>query len=201
MATARKKKSATRVRKSARRRSGSRRPRSGPRKLPNWSLLILGLAIGTVVTVIIQWAVSTARTPGTGLNHFFSRPAPPAQETTTPVAKPLPKPSYDFYTILPGDEIVIPDKEWEDIGHTRETGVRYTLQAAAYNNYEDADRLRATLAINGLDSKIQKVTIGNKKTYYRVRLGPFDRPVDAEDVNRKLATMGIKALRLKLKKN
>jgi cell division protein FtsN len=202
MAAARRKKSATRVRKTTtRRRTTGRSTRSGPRKLPNWSLLILGLAIGVVVAVLIQWLTSTARTPGTGLHNLLTRPGKPAQQPRTQTARPQPKTTYDFYNMLPGDETVIPDQEWEGIGRTRDTSVAYVLQAAAYNNYNDADRLKAQLAINGLTSEIQKVVVGSTKTYYRVRLGPYDRAIDAEDANRKLSKMGIKALRLKVKKN
>lgn len=180
---------------------GSRRgTSSGPRKLPNWSLLVLGLAIGIVVAVLVQWVATTARTPGSGLHNLLTRPAKPAQQQKVIVAKPRPKTTYDFYNILPGDEAVIPDTEWEGIGRTRDPGVEYVLQAAAYNSFEDADRLKAKLAFNGLTSEIQKVTVGNKKTYYRVRLGPYDRAIDAEDANRKLVEMGIQALRLKIRK-
>ena len=202
MAAARRKKSATRVRKTTtRRRTSARRTRSGPRKLPNWSLLILGLAIGIVVAVLVQWVANTARTPGSGLHNLLTRPDKPTVQKKTKVAKPRPKTTYDFYNILPGEEKVIPDQEWEGIGRTREPDVSYVLQAAAYNNYKDADRLKAQLAFNGLSSEIQKVTVGNKKTYYRVRLGPFDRAIDAEDANLKLSKLGIKALKLKVKKN
>jgi cell division protein FtsN len=202
MAAARRKKSATRVRKTTtRRRTGGRSKRTGPRKLPNWSLLILGLAIGVVVAVLIQWVASTARTPGTGLHNLLTRPGKPTQQPRIQTAKPPPKTTYDFYNILPGEETVIPDQEWEGISRTRDTSVAYVLQAAAYTNYKDADRLKAQLAINGLTSEIQKVVVGNSKTYYRVRLGPYDRAIDAADANRKLSKMGIKALRLKVKKN
>ena len=201
MAAARRKKSATRVRKTTtRRRTGSRRS-GGPRKLPNWSLLVLGLAIGVVVAVLVQWVATTTRTPGSGLHSLLTRPAKPVQQKKVVVAKPPPKTTYDFYNILPGDEVVIPDTEWEGIARTRDPGVEYVLQAAAYNSFEDADRLKAKLAFNGLTSEIQKVTVGNKKAYYRVRLGPYDRAIDAEDANKKLSKMGIKALRLKVKKD
>lgn len=95
---------------------------------------------------------------------------------------------------------MVEDSEWERIGRTRDADVSYILQAAAYNRYADADRLKAKLAINGLQSEIQKVTVGNKRSYYRVRLGPYDRTIDAEDANRKLSKLGIKALRLKVRK-
>jgi cell division protein FtsN len=195
------KKSATRRKKTTyRRRPATRR---GRRKLPNWSLLVLGLAIGVVIAVLVQWISTTVNTPGSGLHNILTRPAQsvtkPKTKSRPMVAKPSQKTKYDFYTILPEGEAVVEDSEWERISSTREAGVSYVLQAAAYNRYADADRLKARLAINGLASEIQKITVGNKRTYYRVRLGPFDRAIDAEDANRKLAKMGIKALRLKVR--
>lgn len=190
------KKSATRRKKTAyRRRSPARR---GARKIPNWSLLVLGLAIGVIVVILAQWIISTVNTPGSGLHNILARAEKPKVEPKPTVAKPTKKTRYDFYTLLPEGESVIEDSEWDKIGSARDPNVSFVLQAAAYNHYADADQLKARLAINGLASKIQKVTVGNNRTYYRVRLGPFKRAIDAEDANRKLAKLGIKALRLKV---
>jgi cell division septation protein DedD len=174
----------------------------GKRKLPNWTLLVLGLAIGVVVVVSTQWAIERARTPGTGLHNLFTpAPAPPpAPAVHHQTTKPLPKPTYDFYTILPETETVIPDREWNDLKNKPEKGAQYVLQAASYNNFHQADQLKARLALNGLISTIQKVTIGDKGTFYRVRLGPFSNAADADAVNRKLTALGVKALRLRVKK-
>jgi len=54
-----------------------------------------------------------------------------------------------------------------------EAGVNYILQAAAYTNSDDADRLKARLVLNGMEPRIEKITVGDKGTYYRVRLGPY----------------------------
>jgi cell division protein FtsN len=194
-----------RRKKTASRRTGAtprRTPRrSGARKLPNWSLLVLGLAIGIVVVMLVQWVVQRAQTPGTGLHNVLVRK--PDTAPATPTKPPAPsnniKTSYDFYTILPESEAVIPDREWSDLARQQQQGVQYMLQAASYNNYADADRLKARLAFSGVVSEIQKVTVGNKGTFYRVRLGPFDRAIDADDASRKLAELGIKPLVLKLK--
>lgn len=193
----RRKKSATRKKKTTNRRRGY--TRRGTRKLPNWSLLILGLAIGVVLVVTVQWISKTSQTPGSGLHNILNRPKKIKAVKQAPKPKTVPKPDFDFYTILPESETVIPDKEWQGIARTREPNVRYVLQAAAYNRYADADRLKARLALNGLESKIQKIIVGKQRTYYRVRLGPFDRPIDAEDVHRKLQNLGIRALKLKVK--
>ncbi len=191
------KKSAVRRKKTTyRRRPAARR---GQRKLPNWSLLVLGLAIGIIVAVLVQWIVSTVNTPGSGLHNILTRPEKPTTKPATAEKKPTQKTSYDFYTLLPENETVVEDSEWREIRRTQDEKYSFVLQAAAYNHYDDADRLKAKLAINGLQSTIQKVTVGNTRVYYRVRLGPFERAIDAEDANRKLAKLGIKALRLKVK--
>lgn len=200
MATTRRKKKANvrRTRPAPRRKTSRTR---GKRKLPNWTLLVLGLAIGVVVVVSIQWAVNRARTPGTGLHNLLSRPpVPPPPVVQHRAPPPVPKPTYDFYTILPETETVIPDREWDKLRREPEKGVQYVLQAASYNNFQQADQLKARLAINGLVSTIQKVTIGDKGTFYRVRLGPYHNAADADAANRKLSSLGVKALRLRLKK-
>lgn len=196
MAIKRKKSAVRRKKTTYRRRPAARR---GQRKLPNWSLLVLGLAIGIIVAVLVQWIVSTVNTPGSGLHNILTRPEKPATKPATAEKKPAQKTSYDFYTLLPESETVVDDSEWREIRRTQDTNVSFVLQAAAYNHYADADRLKAKLALNGLPSTIQKVTVGNKRVYYRVRLGPFRRAIDADDANRKLAKLGIKALRLKVK--
>jgi len=197
MATKRKKSTTRRKKTSYRRRPSTRR---GRRKLPNWSLLVLGLAIGVVGSVLVLTIIPTVNTPGSGLNNILTRTEKPKTRPKPVATKPSQKTKYDFYTILPEGEAVVEDSEWEQISRTREADVSYVLQAAAFNRYKDADRLKAKLAINGLQSEIQKITAGNKRVYYRVRLGPFDRARDAEDANRKLASMGIKALRLKVQR-
>lgn len=194
-----------RRKKTTARRTGAttRRPkRSGPRRLPNWSLLILGLAIGIVVVILVQWVAQRAQTPGTGLHHVLVRkPDAASAAPERPAAPPASaKTSYDFYTILPESEAVIPEREWSDMARQPQPGAQYMLQAASYNNYADADRLKARLAFSGIVSEIQKVVLGDKGTFYRVRLGPFDRAIDADDASRRLAELGIKPMVLKLKK-
>jgi len=73
------------------------------------------------------------------------------------------------------------------------------LQAGSYRAVADAERLRANLGLRGLKSQIQKVTIGERGDFYRVRLGPFATYQAMEEVHRQLGRAGVKALRLKMK--
>ena len=47
------------------------------------------------------------------------------------------------------------------------------LQAGSFSSYTDADRMKARLAMLGIASQIQKVSI-DEKNYNRVRIGPVE---------------------------
>ncbi len=75
---------------------------------------------------------------------------------------------------------------------------RYMLQAGAFNRIEDADRLKARLALAGLESAIQKVTIEGRGDFFRVRLGPYDGAENLRAADATLGLLGIKSLKLKV---
>ena len=79
---------------------------------------------------------------------------------------------------MPKFEVVIPEKERvvrPDLKSTPETRRgTYVLQAGSYKNFADADRVRAQLALQGIESKVQKVTMGDE-SWHRVRIGPISK--------------------------
>jgi cell division protein FtsN len=115
----------------------------------------------------------------------------------TPADKPS-EPRFDFYTLLPEMEIVVPEQQ---IRGKPEQGVRqverpgtYYLQVGSFKNGEQADRLKAELAIKGFETLIQKVTIDNNQateTWHRVRVGPFSELEALNSARRKLKSTGI----------
>lgn len=179
------------------------------KNLAGWQLLLIGLASGLLIMWAAQHLVHGGR-PFRGLAALFSRSpgakSAPVQPATTPA--PQPKPKFDFYTILPEVETVIPDrtgrggtgKSAAAVPNRPEKGTSYVLQAAAYASSSDADQLRARLALAGLEAYTQKVVIQGRGAYYRVRLGPFARLQDMDATDRRLAKLGIKAIRLKVRK-
>ncbi len=50
----------------------------------------------------------------------------------------------------------------------------YVLQAGSYKNFADADRVRAKLALQGIESNVQKVSVDND-TWHRIRIGPISK--------------------------
>lgn len=96
--------------------------------------------------------------------------SPPAQaDTPPPSAKP--RVDYTFYGILPGDK---PAKPIEP-PKSNET---WWLQVAALKNPAEADRLKARLALLGLQVSTQKVESAGQ-SLFRVRVGPYKREDDA----------------------
>ena len=56
----------------------------------------------------------------------------------------------------------------------------YVLQAGSYRNFADADRIRAQLALQGIESKVQKVSV-DSDTWHRIRVGPIS---NLDELNR-----------------
>lgn len=196
-AAPRRRKTAVRRRKTATRSTSS----GSKRKLPNWSLLVLGLAIGLLLAWLVQLIVNGIRTPDSGINNLITKSRSQNQATPNkPATKPVTaKPTYDFYTILPETETPIAEREWaKQKSVTGEREVRYILQAASYSDYKDADRLKARLILNGLSPTIEKVTIEGKGTFHRVRIGPLSSVAEVDRARAQLDILGIKPMLLKL---
>jgi len=55
------------------------------------------------------------------------------------------------------------------------------LQAGSFSNVDEAEKLKAKLAMLGVEANIQTATIPDKGVWYRVRLGPYK---NADDLSR-----------------
>jgi cell division protein FtsN len=187
----------------ARRRS----PGRGSRWLKRgWVLLLLGIGIG--VAGMMLWQLLAHRAEGrSGLANLLSslhRPAAGVKKAPPSPPPSPPKPTFDFYTILPETETVLPPESRAARSKTAkakpEQGVTYILQAGSFASFEEADQLKARLALAGMVAQIQKVTVEGKGTYHRVRLGPYEGLEQLDAADQQLQKMGIKAIRLKVKK-
>jgi cell division protein FtsN len=108
--------------------------------------------------------------------------------------KPQP-PQFDFYTILPKKEVIVPDHEIKT--RTREERVgknkkaSYVIQAGSSQDINDADKLRAKLALMGIESKIQKAKV-ESATWYRVKIGPYTQMASVNTIISRLQSNGMK---------
>ena len=107
----------------------------------------------------------------------------------------------DFYETLPKFEVVVPEKDKDVRRNTPGAQVdkpgAYVLQAGSYRNYADADRIKAMLALQGVTSKVEKVTI-DTDTWHRVRIGPIRDLKNLDETRRKLREAQIDAIVIKV---
>ena len=118
--------------------------------------------------------------------------------------EPTPEPSesrFTFYNMLPNFEVIIPEQEPDVEVDARPQAViepgLYVLQAGSFSSFADADRRRAELALHGIESSIQRVTIDNK-AYHRVRIGPTDDLDELNILRSRLRAARIDVLRIRL---
>lgn len=173
----------------------------------------LGVFTGLLVGLFVAFLVYIKMQPGTGsAPQVIIKETLPAPSTAEPqeaqeaeVDKP-PEPRFDFYTLLPEMEIVVPEQQ---IRGKPEQGVRqverpgtYYLQVGSFKNNEQADRLRAELAIKGFETVVQKVTIDNNQnteTWHRVRVGPFSELGALNRARGRLKASGIESSLVRIK--
>jgi cell division protein FtsN len=77
-------------------------------------------------------------------------------------------------------------------------GSRFLLQAGAFKSADEADGMRAQLAMLGLDSRIFPIEQGGERLY-RVRLGPYGQLDDVNRVRKLLADNSIEAQIVRLR--
>ncbi len=170
-----------------------------------WAWLVVGLLIGLFGAFLVYIREHPRVALMTGL---ASAPATsPAQtlkaQQDSPQGHRPPKPRFEFYTVLPEMEVRVPDEQLPRRETRRQKNVEdsasYVLQVASFKSHQEADRLKARLALLGMEAKIQTVSVNGKQTWHRVRLGPVSREAEVEDLNRRLKEMNLKAIIFKVK--
>ncbi len=187
----------------------SRRRRSTRNKAaPPWVWAITGLVVGLLVAFLVFLQMRPKQAQVTEAAQPLPVPAEQAireipKPKRVPVAPP-PKPRFDFYNLLPEMEVIVPDEDIQ--GQATQEGVKqveqpgtYLLQAGSFRSRKQADQLRARLALLGLETSIQAVTVDNAQTWHRVRVGPFSNLRDLNDARTLLKRNGVDAILIRLK--
>ena len=192
-------------RRKPRKRSGARK--NGSAGIPAWFWLLGGILIGlgTAVALMFKGYLPELKQNTPAVN---SKPAPTSEaallEEDKKVSKPR-KPRYDFFTVLPEMEVVVPQKELELKAKPAATASpaepgdqdQYVLQVGSFRTSSDAEERKARLAMSGLIANIQTVTV-NGQTWHRVRIGPFIGARKADEVRRMLTDNKIETMVLKV---
>ncbi len=162
--------------------------------LPAWVWLLTGFAAGIALSALLifrdyskEKALANVPKPVPAASITeMARGDAPGTPDQPPAAD---KPKYDFYTALAEREVIIPDTEIREQTAKPEVQadakVRYFLQLASFPQAEDADALKARLALSGVQVQVSQVTV-NGKLWHRVRRGPFAAIAAADTAKRDL---------------
>lgn len=166
-----------------------RRQTTTPKSTPKWRYFFCGLALGVGVSVGVFFF-------GQDLDGFVARQAltPPVTQPEpepTPVAE-APKAKFDFYQVLPEMEVAVEEAEivvaapvLEGVESPAPVEGPFVIQVASFRRLTDADSVKASLALLGLEGHIQTVSIQGE-TWHRVRLGPFNELNGLNDARSRL---------------
>lgn len=222
-------------RRSSRGATPGRKP--GSRQVPGWLWLVAGLGGGMLITSLIK--LSTAPEPAAVAAPAPIvapvKPAKPAaaepkvvvveeEADSTPTdAEAEPATRFDFYTLLPEREVIVPDREPDTPARSTlpataaatsnsaapkaattaaapvESGEYYLLQAGSFRGGAEAERRRAQIAALGLQARVETVRAGSD-TWYRVHAGPFTARDQLAAARDRLSAEGIETLQLRKKR-
>ena len=172
--------------------------------IPGWIWLAIGMLMGLGLAVFLMLSGLMPRQPE-GLERPIPRPdaepasSTPVEDLSQPAAgeKDEWKPRYDFYTVLPEMEVVVPEQELRKRIDKREQQAAnrgpYVIQVGSFRQFGDADRTKAQLALLGIVARIKQVTI-NDATWHRVRVGPFESVRETDRVKQELQNSGHEVL-------
>lgn len=122
-------------------------------------------------------------------------PKPPV-EVTKPIVK---KPEQSVATAELANEATPESTAEDSLNASLKKSSYYILQVASYANNNDAEQLKAQLALAGRQAYIQKVTIDGKN-FFRVRMGPFNNIDAMESAKKTLVEKGLQPLLFEVEK-
>jgi len=183
------------------------------KSLPGYIWLLSGLAIGLFVAFIVYLDKQPETNKNFGaavqqelkkLKQQTNRKESKKIATASTTEKKEPK--FNFYTILPELEVLIPESETrppetKNNTHNKtisKTKKQYVLQVGSFQNLADAEKLKANLAFLGLAASIQHVTV-NRQAWHRVRTGPYQNKQQLYKNQKLLKKNNISAISMELK--
>ncbi len=153
---------------------------------------IVGLVTGVVIAAGLTIYLKIGDSP-------FTSKIQPAEEIASDKGADkvdeAKKNRFDFYNILPSNESKVTEQEIKqmdesDIGKAQET---FFLQVGAFQTEQEADNLKAKLALLGIEAIVQSTPIQDKGILHRVRVGPFVDMTQVSKAKANLAENGFKA--------
>ncbi len=187
-------------------RRGGRGASRGRQGTPAWMWLLTGVLIGLGLAwyLFAKGYIPQPEVTPESVNETAEQ-APAGDEEVAPRSEDSKRPQYDFFTVLPEMEVVVPEQELSRQAQPQAApvpdtqaagGGSYLLQVGSFRDVSDAEQLKARLALLGVVARVQSVTV-NDATWHRVRVGPVATAREADDLRGRLANNGIDSLVMK----
>jgi len=173
------------------------------RSLP-WGPMLLSFAVGAFVMFLLHLKDNVPEDKSTKTDTSAQQQKQKGVE-----------PTFDFYTLLPEMEVMVENKNKgqqpivtsppevqqaePEVTAQAEPVASYMIQVGSFKKMADADGFRAKLALLGIESKVQTVTIDNTDTWHRVQIGPIAGREKADAVQKQLRQNDIDSLLLRAK--
>lgn len=160
----------------------TQREKSGSKGSPFFSGVLVGLLLGVGISLAVALFINRSDSPfvnkapaekqdklANGDRNTGELPKDGNQDASG-------KPRFDFYTILPGSESQVTEHEIKQKEKQSEIKIvkeNYFLQVGAFQTEEEADNMKAKLALLGMEAIVQTANIPDKGVWHRVRVGPY----------------------------
>lgn len=177
----------------------------------NTSLLaavLMGMVLGLLIAGGIAWYILKMPSPFTNTaSHEQVALVPDAAKPPPPAAKPAEaaaaasgvddgKPRFEFYKVLTDKTeatTLVPAAPAAKSAGKPESKETLYLQAGAFTNADEAERVKAKLALLGLEATVQSAELPDKTVWHRVRLGPYKSEEERGRVAAMLKQNGVTA--------
>lgn len=183
---------------------------SSPKKSgsPLLAGILMGMVVGVALAAGLAWFILKSPSPFVN-KEVATRPA--AEVSIVDVARPESvkpkvdvaavscvdeaKPRFEFYKVLTDkpDAADAQLKPAEKPKAEEFKSVPKFLQAGSFASATDAENLKATLAMKGMEASVQKVTIPGRGEMHRVRIGPFTSEQELNSARGTLKLNGLDA--------
>ncbi len=120
-------------------------------------------------------------------------PSDATASTADPANPHPPELTFQFDDLLRNSQVNADPQPYESGPAAGQAPQEIIIQAASFRSRDDAERLRAALLLMDLPAATSASSQSNG-TWYRVTVGPYDRPVDAERALTRLREKNIAAI-------
>lgn len=166
--------------------------------------ILIGMVLGVAIAGGVAWYILKTPNPFANKEQHESVQLAPDAVKPAPAKTALPpgsaasgvgegKPRFEFYKVLTDKpDAAEPIQKGSSKPAPAQpdgkaiTKENYLLQAGAFSNADDADKLKARLAMLGMEASVQTATVPDKGVLYRVRLGPYK---GTDEMNKTLAML------------